>query len=301
VTEPAGMSPTDRRRYCPDCGGEIRPGARFCVGCGCATGSARQVPVSSVSATGQEVASTTQPRPVRSRRQDRTGRRRHAGPLAIGTGVLIGAALAAGVIEMTHAFGHAKLAATSSVTTPRHSTASRSPASPSVPPSPSLGPSPVKASSSAPPSAEQQAAVTLAELLAQSESDRQAVNAAYNDVGQCGPYLTQDVQTFQTAATSHDQLLNELAGTPGLSALPQAMVQDLSSAWKASAAADRDFSKWAQDQAANGCSLDNQSDPNFAAANGPDLQATRSKTAFIQLWNPLAQSYGLPTYSQSNL
>jgi hypothetical protein len=138
-------------------------------------------------------------------------------------------------------------------------------------------------------------------MLAQSEIDRQAVNAAYNDVGQCGPDLTQDIQTFRTAAASHDQLLNRLAGMPGLSALPQTMVQDLSSAWQASATADGDFARWAQDQVANGCSPDNQSDPNYAAANGPDLQATRSKTAFVQLWNPLAQSYGLQTYRQSNL
>jgi hypothetical protein len=190
---------------------------------------------------------------------------------------------------MAHPFGRQKLAAASSVSTPQHPAASQSPASPSAGPSSSLTPS------------TQQAAVALAALLAQSVSDRLAVNAAYNDVSQCGPSLTQDVQTFQTAATSHRQLLSELATMPGLSALPQAMTQDLSSGWQASASADDDFAKWAQDQVTNGCSSANQSDPNYAAADGPDVQATNSKTAFVQLWNPLAQAYGLKTYSQSDL
>jgi hypothetical protein len=143
--------------------------------------------------------------------------------------------------------------------------------------------------------------VNLAALLTQSVSNRQAVNAAYNDVSQCGPSLAQDVQTFQAAAASHRRLLSELAKMPGMVALPQAMVRDLSSAWQASASADDDFAKWAQDQVANGCSSASQSDPNYVAADGPDVQATTSKAAFVQLWNPLAQAYGLKTYSQSDL
>jgi eukaryotic-like serine/threonine-protein kinase len=202
---------------------------------------------------------------------------------------------------MTHPFGRQKLTAASSVSTPRHTTAPRSPASPSAGPSvtPSADPSASPATQS--PATQQQAAVNLAALLAQSVSDRAAVNAAYNDVNQCGPSLTQDVQTFQTAAASHRQLLRELATMPGRSALPQAMVQDLRTAWQASTSADDDFAKWAQDQVTNECSPADQSDPNYMAADGPDVQATQSKTAFAQLWNPLAQAYGLKTYSQGDL
>ena len=132
-------------------------------------------------------------------------------------------------------------------------------------------------------------------------SDRQAVNAAYNDVLQCGSSLAQDVTAFQNAATSHRQLLAQLAQMPGQSALSQPMLSDLSSAWQASASADDDFARWAQDQVTSGCSANNQSDPNFQAANGPDEQATVSKQAFLRLWNPLAQAYGLPTYQQNEL
>jgi hypothetical protein len=146
----------------------------------------------------------------------------------------------------------------------------------------------------------QQAAAALATLLAKSVTDRSAVNAAYNDVSACGASLSQDAQTFTAAAASHRRLLAELAAMPGTPVLAQPMMQALTSAWQASASADDDLAKWAQDQATNGCSTVN-SDPNFMAASAPNRQATASKTTFAQLWDPLAQSYGLATYSQGEL
>jgi hypothetical protein len=147
----------------------------------------------------------------------------------------------------------------------------------------------------------QQAASSLAALLAQSVTDRNAVNAAYNDVQTCGSNLAQDVQTFQSAAASRKQLLGELNGMPGRTALSQPMLADLTSAWQSSLKADDDFAKWAQDQVSAGCSPNNQSDPHYKAAYGPDVQATVSKRAFIRLWNSVAQTYGLTTYRQGQL
>jgi hypothetical protein len=229
-------------------------------------------------------------------------------PLAIGVCVIALAGLAAGVIVMTHPFGRQKLADASAVSAARRTIASRPAASPSAPPTgaptgaaSSPVPSPSGASPLASPFTQQQAAVNLAALLTQSASDRQAVNTAYNDVIQCGPNMTNDAQTFQAAATSHRQLLNELARLPGRSALPPTMTQDLSTAWQASISADDDFAQWAQDQVTGGCSAASLSDPSYAAADEPDVQATNSKTAFVQLWNPLAQAYGMQTYAQSDL
>jgi len=147
----------------------------------------------------------------------------------------------------------------------------------------------------------QQAASSLAALLAQSVTDRNAVNAAYHDVQTCGSNLAQDVQTFQSAAASRKQLLDELSGMPGRAALSQPMLADLTSAWQASLKADDDFAKWAQDQVSAGCSPNNQSDPHYKAAYGPDVQATVSKKAFIRLWNSVAQTYSLTTYRQGQL
>jgi hypothetical protein len=302
VTDQARKSATGRPRYCRGCGSQVRPGLEFCTECGLAVGPGRAMPIPSPPVTGQHAPAITQPRPNRSPGPDRQPTQWRIRHLATGTAVLLVVGLATGAIVMAHPFGRQKLAAASSVSASRRATASRSPESPSAGPSTSPGPpSPGSAPSGTSPFTQQQAAVNLATLLARSADARQTVNAAYSDVNQCGPSLAQDVQAFQAAATSHRQLLSELANMPGMSALPQAMVRDLSSAWQASASADADFAQWAQDEVENGCSPASQSDPNYAAADGPDVQATASKTAFVQLWNPIAQAAGLTTYAQSDL
>ncbi len=123
---------------------------------------------------------------------------------------------------------------------------------------------------------------------------------AYNDVGSCGSSLATDAQTFTAAAASRHQLLQQLAQIAGLPTLPTGMVTDLTTAWQVSATVDEDYVKWAQDEAGNGCST-GTSDPNYEAAEDPNLQATASKTAFVNLWNPLAQQYDLATYNQGDL
>lgn len=207
-------------------------------------------------------------------------------------GVVALAGIAAGVIFVAHPFGIAKPTA-SVVTAPQASVPAASPAAVAGTPESASAPA-VPARDSA---AEQQAADSLSSLLSQSVSNRQQVNAAFNDVEQCGPDLAQDVQTFQDAQASRQQLLGQLTSVPGLDSLPQSMIADLQSSWQASATVDGDYVAWAQDQLGNGCSSDNQADPNYTAADAPNSQATSSKTAFVQQWNPLAQAYGLTTYS----
>ncbi len=148
---------------------------------------------------------------------------------------------------------------------------------------------------------EQQVAGSLAALLAQSLSDRSSVVAAYNDVAQCGPGLGQDARTFASAARSRKQLLSQLGAMPSRSALPGPMLADLTSAWQASIQADNDFAAWARDQAAGGCIPNGGSDRQFRAATGPDNRATADKTAFVRLWNPLAQRYHLTAYQAGQL
>jgi hypothetical protein len=148
---------------------------------------------------------------------------------------------------------------------------------------------------------EQQAATNLAGLLSQSVTDRSSITAAVTDVNQCGPSLNQDPQTFQRAAASHQQLLSRLSSLTGSSALPAAMLQSLTSAWQASAAADSDLGRWAQDEVTNGCLQNDQADTNFKAATGPDNQATTAKKAFVSQWNPIASQYGLATYEWNQL
>ena len=147
----------------------------------------------------------------------------------------------------------------------------------------------------------QQAAASLAGLLAQSVTDRSSTVNAVNSVSQCGPTLSQDPQILESAAAARQRLLSQLASLPGRSALSGQMLQALTGAWLASATADRDFAQWAQDELSQGCTQNDQADPNFQAAAAPDAQATTDKKAFVNLWNPIAAQYGLTSYTWNQL
>jgi eukaryotic-like serine/threonine-protein kinase len=147
----------------------------------------------------------------------------------------------------------------------------------------------------------QQAAQALAALLAQSGTDRAAVRQAVTAVAGCSPGLSQDETVFSNAASSRQVLLGQLAALPDRSALPAPMLQDLTTAWQASAEADQDFARWAQDEISQGCTTSYQSDPGYAAAGVPDGQATTYKKAFVALWTPIADEYGLPLYRYNQI
>ena len=147
----------------------------------------------------------------------------------------------------------------------------------------------------------QQAAQALAALLAQSGTDRAAVTQAVSAVADCSPGLSQDETIFSNAASSHQALLGKLAALPDRSALPASMLQDLTTAWQASGEADQDFATWAQDEIAQGCSTNYQSDASYQAATVPDDQATKDKKAFAALWTAIANEYGLPLYQYNQI
>lgn len=164
-------------------------------------------------------------------------------------------------------------------------------------------PSPSATSATATPArvTERQAATSVAGMLALSTTDRSAIMNAVGDVNSCGPGLNGDPGVFARAAASRRSLLARLARLPGRSALPAALVTDLTQAWQASVAADDDFARWANDEIANGCVPGNTSDPGFQAAAVPDNEATLSKKAFTALWNPVAARYHLPRYRWNQL
>jgi hypothetical protein len=149
--------------------------------------------------------------------------------------------------------------------------------------------------------ARQQAAVRLAGLLARSVTDRAGVIDAVADVRRCGPSPHQDARTFASAASSRQRLLSRLGSMPGRSLLPAAMLQDLTGAWQASAQADTDLARWAEDKIARGCHRNGRSDARLRASYVPDGQATADKQAFARLWNPVARQYGLTAYQWNQL
>jgi hypothetical protein len=159
----------------------------------------------------------------------------------------------------------------------------------------------VSASVSSQGATERQAASTVAGMLASSVTDRTAIDNAYNDVDSCGPDLNNDAAVFTRAVSSRRALLASLASMPGRSALPPALLGDLTQAWQASIAADQGFATWANDEVTQGCVADDTSDPGYQTTITPDNDATQDKTAFVAQWNPIASSYGLTTYQQAQL
>jgi hypothetical protein len=141
----------------------------------------------------------------------------------------------------------------------------------------------------------------VAGMLASSVTDRTAINDAYNDVYGCGPNLHGDAAVFTRAVGSRRALLASLATMPGRSALPPALLTDLTKAWQASMAADQGFANWANDEVAQGCVAGDTSDPAYRTTIAPDNEATQYKTAFATEWNPIANRYGLTTYQQGQL
>jgi hypothetical protein len=222
------------------------------------------------------------------------GRPRSRRPLMLLLAVLLSAGAAAAVWLVVARPSHPASTRTGTALASQasHGTAPTTATSPSASSAPA--PSPAQIS-------QQQAATNLAGLLAKSVTDHSSIVAAVNDVSDCGPTLSQDPQTFQNAAASREQLLSELASLPGDTALPAAMLQDLTGAWQASEAADQDFAKWAQDEVSSACTQNDQSDANYQAATGPDDLATADKKAFVSQWNPIASQYGLDTYQWNQL
>jgi hypothetical protein len=79
------------------------------------------------------------------------------------------------------------------------------------------------------------------------------------------------------------------------------MLQDLISAWQASAQVDTDLARWADDTIARGCHRNSRADAGLRASSVPESRATAGKHAFASLWNPVARQYGLTTYQPNQL
>jgi hypothetical protein len=231
------------------------------------------------------------------RRHD--GRRpRSSLPLLVVLLVLLVGGGVAGVL-IAHPFSHPAIKETASTGTrptaqPSGNSGSAGPTAPATTASPA-------ASTSAPAVTERQAATSVATMLSQSVSDRAAIISAASDVGNCGPNLSSDAKVFDDAAGSRKSLLTSLTTMPGRTALPAALLSDLTQAWQASIAADQAYAQWANDETTQGCVANDTSDPGYQATVTPNANATTYKTAFVGQWNPVAAKYGLTQYKQNQL
>jgi hypothetical protein len=144
-----------------------------------------------------------------------------------------------------------------------------------------------------------QEAQSLNRLLEQSSRDRTDSVGAVADIENCGD-LRQDQTTLGSSAQSRQTLLHQLSRLK----LPNSthLVSALTVAWKASIGADESYAAWAGDLATRRCvGHASVNDPNYQKAGGYDGQATAAKRQFASAWKPIAVSYGLPQYGQSNI
>lgn len=164
--------------------------------------------------------------------------------------------------------------------------------------SPSVSPS--SSSPSQPPGAA--AMATLASYLSQSAAVRPNVSNAVNGVQSCSESPADAETTIQQAITARQNILNGLQ-TLSVGALPNGaqLVSALRTAMQNSLDADNDYHAWMTDLASSGnsCGSNANQDSNYVAAGNADSAATTSKEAFVNLWNPMAPTYGQQTYTDT--
>lgn len=129
-------------------------------------------------------------------------------------------------------------------------------------------------------------------LLDEAGEGRRAVISAVTNIMKCGPGISGDITTLETAADSREDLA-ERAGELDVSLLSggQDAVRRLVAAWQNSAVADRHFAAWGREVL--GCSGDPGSSAERTAGIDASEEATADKEAFVLLWNPIAVTYGL--------
>lgn len=146
-----------------------------------------------------------------------------------------------------------------------------------------------------------QQASAIEALLVQDEPNRSAASNASQAIANCGD-LAAAVAALQQSAAARRGLVDQL-GSLAVSALPggATLVSSLRSAWQDSAASDSSYAQWGRDESNKGCTPNDDTDPNYRAAQATDSEATSAKNEFVSLWNPLAARYGLSTWKATAL
>ncbi|OLZ58410.1 hypothetical protein AV521_46160 [Streptomyces sp. IMTB 2501] len=139
-------------------------------------------------------------------------------------------------------------------------------------------------------------AKSLDALLQSSNSSRTTVINAVASVKQCSN-LAGSATDLRTAASRRDDLVSKLSQLT-IDKLPNHgdLVAQLTTAWKASAAADNHYAAWADQVAATtGCHKGHaKNTTQTIQGNTASEQATLAKKKAAALWNPIAHQYDLP-------
>jgi len=170
----------------------------------------------------------------------------------------------------------------------------------------SPGPASSPGTSSSPSSPTQSPAsvmTTLGTYLARSASVRPAIQPAIDGVRTCSQTPASGQASMQQAINTRQDILNGLR-TLSPSGLPNGaqLISALTAAMQQSLTADRHYQNWMADFARLGyaCGSDPSQNTNYLAGQNASAQATAAKKAFLDIWNPMAPSYGQKAYSHTD-
>lgn len=144
-------------------------------------------------------------------------------------------------------------------------------------------------------------AAALDTLLDSSAADRQKVVDAVRSIAACESVPDAE-QALQQAAANRDSLVSRLDTlTVDLVDTGTEAVAQLRTAWRHSAAADRAFAAWGSSAEVCTTAADVRQNDDYDSGVRHSVRATQAKTAFIQLWNPIAGTYGLASRGESGI
>ncbi|GAA4687415.1 hypothetical protein GCM10023347_48770 [Streptomyces chumphonensis] len=132
-------------------------------------------------------------------------------------------------------------------------------------------------------------------LLADSNNSRDAVISSVENIKECTK-LGKAAEDLRDAAGQRNDLVDRLDELD-LDRLPdhEALTEQLTAAWKASAEADDHYAQWADDVAGSGGCPGGEARTTEAlgAGNRSSGEATAAKKEAAALWNPIAREHGL--------
>ncbi|OEJ39564.1 hypothetical protein AR457_19895 [Streptomyces agglomeratus] len=138
-------------------------------------------------------------------------------------------------------------------------------------------------------------AKTLDALLADSNDSRASVISAVQSIGSC-KNLPKAASDLRAAAKQRNELVTRLQGLT-IDKLPDhtKLSASLTTAWKASAAADNHYAAWADQVAGKkGCRKGQaRTTPQQQAGNRESGKASQAKKEAVGMWNGIAKRYGL--------
>ena len=146
-----------------------------------------------------------------------------------------------------------------------------------------------------------QQATQINGLLDSSAASRRSLISAVKDVHNCAN-LSSAVSAISAVAHQRSNEYSRASDLP-TTALPNGptLKSDLLSALGFSVDADKDFLTWAREQLNSGCGDTVSGERAYSSGAVASDHAVTAKPEFLELWNPVASSQGLPSRSQQGI